>query len=81
MITAGIPMFTMRSFKEKDITYTVLAMETNMKEKGKCITHYQVDVHLPLAVKTLRGYSTQHHMDAFALAKRRGRNWIKNTLS
>lgn len=81
MITANLPLFTMNSFKEKDVTYTVLAMETNMTKGGKRLTHYQVDIHLPLAVKTLRGYSTQHHMDAFAFAKRRGRNWIKNTLS
>lgn len=81
MITANLPMFTMSSFKEKDTTYTVLAMETNMTERGKKITHYQVDIHLPLTVKTLRGYSTQHHTDAFGFAKRRGRDWIKNKLS
>ena len=81
MITANLPLFTMRSFKEKGVTYTVLAMETNMKHEGKPLTHYQVDIHLPIAAKTLRGYSTQHHMDAFSVAKRRGRNWIKNKLS
>ena len=67
----------MRSFAENGTAYTILAMETNMTEKGKPLTHYQVDIHLPRAIKTLIGYSTQPHMDAFALAKRRARNWIE----
>lgn len=76
-ITANLPMFTMRSFKERGITYTVLAMESNIKAKhGGRMTHYQVDIHLPVAVKTLSGYSSQSHTEAFRFAKRRGKNWI-----
>ena len=77
MITANIPLFTMRSFTEKGTAYTVLAMETNMTENGKRLTYYQVDIHLPIAIKSLTGYSTQPHIDAFAVAKRRARNWIE----
>ncbi len=81
IISASLPMFTMRSYKENGIPYTVTTLETNMSDKGKRLTHYQVNIMLPTMVKTLMGYSSQHHMDAFSFAKRRGRNWINKTIS
>ncbi len=78
MITASLPMFTMRTFTEElPYTYTVMTIETNMKEDGKPLTHYQVNISDTSGSNyTLTGYSTQHHMDAFTHAKRRARKYI-----
>lgn len=78
MITASLPMFTMRTFTEElPYTYTVMTIETNMKEDGKPLTHYQVNISDTSGSNyTLTGYSKQTHMDAFAQAKRRARRHI-----
>lgn len=77
MITASLPMFTMRTFDELGYVYTVLTMETNMKEDGRDLTYYQVNISdASGSMHTLTGFSTQHHMDAFSHAKRRGKAFI-----
>lgn len=78
MITASIPLFTMRTFMDElPYTYTVMAIETNMKEDGTPLTYYQVNITDGHGSEyTLTGYSKQTHMDAFAQAKRRARRHI-----
>ena len=46
MITANLPMFTMRSYVDdrSNATYSVVALETNMHSNGKRMAMYQTDI-------------------------------------
>lgn len=79
MITANLPMYTMKSgiHDRSSATYTVLALETNMTDKGKALTAYQADIVFQDGhVHTFRGYSTQPHMDTLHYAVKRVKRYL-----
>lgn len=80
MITANLPLYTMRSFVDgnSNATYTVMTLQTNMKDhRGKPMTHYMVHIIFQSGdVKEFSGYSSKHHMDVFSYAKGRARNYL-----
>ncbi len=80
MITANLPMYTMRSFvdDQSNATYTVMTLQTNMKDNnGKPLTHYMVHLIFQSGdVKEFSGYSAKHHMDAFSYAKGKARKYL-----
>lgn len=80
MITANLPMYTMKSYVDhnSNAAYTVMVLETNMTDKGKKLTAYQADIIFQDGyVHELRGYSTQPHMRVLEVAKRRVKNYLK----
>lgn len=80
MITANLPMFTMRSYVDdrSNATYSVVTLETNMHSNKKRMTMYRADIMFQSGeVKTIQGYSTKHHMGVFNYAKSRAKKFLK----
>jgi len=80
MITANLPMFTMKSYVDdrSNATYSVVALQTNMYSNSKRLTMYRTDIIFQDGeVKTIQGYSTKQHMDVFQYAKSRAKKFLK----
>lgn len=80
MITANLPLYTMKTFVETGCVSTILVLQTNMKQDGKAVTAYEA--HLTFNSghqKVLRGYSTQSNQcDVMQLAKKRAERYIQS---